>query len=424
MIRVIIVTFIIVLSLFAVHLSAALLMEERRFSLKKTAFLWCLAGVVLFFDLILCYSFLPESARLPVSLMVSYLYYWATFIYASADGFWKKCYLWLSYGSIFCISWTIATYVCRFFFFNMPMATIYIIRSLINILICLPLLFLYRKYGRPLIKEVSGFRSKNWRSMCGVSVLYFFVFVILLTKIKIQLEIDLDTLVLFLLIVLTFIAANVLCISNIYYMKKESRDELVKQNIDYLLSYIENARKTEEENRRLRHDIRHHDEQIASMARENNTEAILNYLGEKRKEDTFSLYSLNIMVNCILSSYAHKAKEAQIGFFAQADTPSETEIADTDFVAILANLLENALNASIEIMTTVPIQTYIRTLGTKTVITVSNGCKSNLKLENGLPVTRSVGIDSIIYSANRYNGIVNYKVENSICTVCVILNTN
>ena len=98
MIRVIVVTFIIVLSLFAVHLSAALLMEERRFSLKKTAFLWCLAGVVLFFDLILCYSFLPESARLPVSLMVSYLYYWATFIYASADGFWKKCYLWLSYA--------------------------------------------------------------------------------------------------------------------------------------------------------------------------------------------------------------------------------------------------------------------------------------------------------------------------------------
>lgn len=423
MIRVIMVTFIVGLSLFAVHVSAALLMEERRFSLKKTAFLWLLAGVVLFFDLLLCYRFLPETVRLPASLMISYLYYWATFMYASADGFWKKCYLWVSYGSIFCISWTIATYLCRLFFAYLPMATIYIIRGAMNILICVPLLFLYRKYGRPLIREVSGFRSKNWRSMCGVSILYFFIFVILLSKIKMEVEVDSETLVLFILIVLTFIAANILCISNIYYMKKESRDELVKQNIDYLTAYLESARKTEEENRRLRHDIRHHDEQIASMARENNTEAILSYLGKKSKEDSLVLYSPNIMVNCILTSYAKKAKEAQIGFSAQADTQAKTKIVDTDFVAILANLLENALNASIEIKATTPIQTYIRTVGTKTVITVSNECKPNLKLENGLPINRSVGIDSIIYSANRYNGVVNYKIENSICTVCVILNT-
>lgn len=423
MIRVIVVTSIVVLSLFSLHLSAALLMEERRFSLKKTVLLWLLAGIVLFFDLLLCYSFLSEPLKLPVSLMVSYLYFWVTFIYASADGFWKKCYLWVSYGSIFCISWTIATYICQFVFASMTMATIYIIRSVINVLICLPLLFLYRKYGRPLIKEVSGFHSKNWNSMCIVSTLYFFIFVILLTRIKMKSEVDLEILVLFILIVFTFIATNVICISNIYYMKKETRDELVKQNIDYLTSYLENARKTEKENRRLRHDIRHHDEQIISMARENNTEAILKYLGEKRKEDVYAVYSPNIMVNCILTSYTKKAKEANIGFIAQADTPSQTKIADTDFVAILANLLENALNASIEVMSTLPIQTHIRTIGAKIVITVSNECRPDLKLDNGLPINRSVGIDSIIYSANRYNGVVNYKVESNICTVCVVLNT-
>ena len=55
------------------------------------------------------------------------------------------------------------------------------------------------------------------------------------------------------------------------------------------------------------------------------------------------------MVNGILSSYARKAKEAGVEYTAQADTPVQSPIADVDFVAILANLLENALNACVKI---------------------------------------------------------------------------
>ena len=49
------------------------------------------------------------------------------------------------------------------------------------------------------------------------------------------------------------------------------------------------------------------------------------------------------MVNELLRSYAEKAKAAGVAFTAQADTPAQSDVADVDFVAILANLLENAL---------------------------------------------------------------------------------
>ena len=61
------------------------------------------------------------------------------------------------------------------------------------------------------------------------------------------------------------------------------------------------------------------------------------------------------MVNGILSSYARKAKEAGVEYTAQADTPVQSPIADVDFVAILANLLENALNACVKINSPGPI---------------------------------------------------------------------
>ena len=45
-----------------------------------------------------------------------------------------------------------------------------------------------------------------------------------------------------------------------------------------------------------------------------------------------------------------------------------------------------------------------------------------IKLENGLPTARGIGIDSIISSSNRYQGEINYKIQEGICTACVILN--
>ena len=109
-------------------------------------------------------------------------------------------------------------------------------------------------------------------------------------------------------------------------------------------------------------------------------------------------------------------------YTAQADTPAQSGVADVDFVAILANLLENALNACIAQKNSGPIKVHIRNVGNKPVIAVSNPCSTDLKLENGLPTARGIGIDSIISSSVRYQGDINYKIQEGICTACVILN--
>ena len=110
-----------------------------------------------------------------------------------------------------------------------------------------------------------------------------------------------------------------------------------------------------------------------------------------------------------------------MAFTAPAEPPAQSDVADVDFVAILANLLENALHACTAAHSAGPIRVHIRNVGKKTVLAVSNSCV-NLKLENGLPAERSVGIDSIVSAAERYQGEVHYKVEAGVCTACVILN--
>ena len=128
------------------------------------------------------------------------------------------------------------------------------------------------------------------------------------------------------------------------------------------------------------------------------------------------------MVNELLRSYANKAQAVGVAFAAQADTPEQSGMSDVDFVAILANLMENALNACVGMGSGGPIRVHVRDIGRKTVIAVSNPCPDGLKLENGLPAARGIGIDSIASAAARYQGEVHYKVENGVCTACVILN--
>ncbi len=418
----IIIAFFVSLLFFATHLTAGLLLQERKYSLKKTALLWGSAGIFLFLDLCFCFVFLSKPWRMLVALMLSYLYFWGIFICASADGFWKKCYLWITYGCVFCVSLSVSFYGCYLLVPNGSDAFVYFIRGVLYGVICFAILFAYHKYGRPLIRDVSGFRTKNWISLSVVSAIYFFTFVILLSKISADNGINPNTLLLFSLLVCSFALANILIISNIYQMRKEARDELVRQNVEYLMSYVENARKNEQESRRIRHNLRHHTERIAAMAREGNTEGILAYLGHNKEAPEFPAWCPNATVNGILGSYAEKAKKAGVEYIAQADTPEQSEVADVDFVAILANLLENALNACVALKSSGPIRVHIRNVGNKTVIAVSNPCGADLKLENGLPIARGIGIDSIISSSVRYQGDINYKIQEGICTACVILN--
>lgn len=413
---------IVCLILFCIHLSAAVLLEERRFSRKKTFVLWLIAGFVFFLVVYFCYSLLPSSIRLAVSLLVAFLYFWATFLYASADGFWKKCYLWVTYGTVFCILWPISVMLSKVLVPQNQDIFVYLLRAGLQFCFCIPLLLLYRKYVRPLIREVSGFHSANWLRLFVSSIVYFLLFLILMTLMSGENWLNKTLTILFFINICAFCASTVVSISIIYYMRKEGRDEAVRQNMEYMVDYVENVKQRENEIRRLRHDIHHHNEHIVSLAREGNCEEILKYLGSHEEKIEYQRsWCSNIVVNGILSSYESKAKEKGVEFVASADTPAHSKIKDVDYVSLLANLLENALNATEKIKSKGPISVDIRRVCEKVVIVVANP-SFPFKLENGLPVNRSIGIDSITTTARKYQGEVNYSYDNNICSCCVVLN--
>lgn len=121
------------LAIFAALLAAGLLMQERRRSVQKAALLWGAEGLILLLDLYLCFGLLPAPLRLPVSLTVGFLSYSAVFIAVSADGFWKKVYLLITFFCVCCISWSGGLYLCYFLLPDRPMAVKYLVRTALHI---------------------------------------------------------------------------------------------------------------------------------------------------------------------------------------------------------------------------------------------------------------------------------------------------
>ncbi len=107
--------------------------------------------------------------------------------------------------------------------------------------------------------------------------------------------------------------------------------------------------KSEERLTMLRHDIKHHFNELYAMAKQNRGEEIAEYISQMQmfleNEDEYS-ESGNRDIDSLLNYLLNKAQKVLKKVDYQINIPQELEIRTFDLNAILGNLLENAIYAS------------------------------------------------------------------------------
>lgn len=208
-------------------------------------------------------------------------------------------------------------------------------------------------------------------------------------------------------------------------MDYETKTELIGKNKKYLEGQLALAKENELTARTIRHDFRHHNQNIAALLQKGDIKEALRYV-EQYDESLGAAapkeFCPHSTVNAILSSFYIRAQKDGISVLASADTPEESPIADMDFVAILSNLLENAWNGCRECGSGGEIRVNIRSVADKTVIVCGNSCRSDLAIEDGMLRKRGTGIDSIVLAVKKYDGDIHYELKDGFLTACVILN--
>ncbi len=405
------------------HVTIIYHMSERKYFGKEVILYSCIYTAS--FVSLMNYGYVTGG----ITLLFSYAgIVLCTFLFSclvSQDCFSKKCFLFITYFCLFSVMDNIMKIMVKLLLPHSSVPAGYYVAIVLRSAALLTILALYKKYAVAVLRSLADISRKRWWNLALVALLFY----LLQTAVSILngLTFIPSKFVLLVFAVISFVMCAVygVVFNNISYMKKDAEAALIRQNAEYLsirLSALQNA---EETYRRLRHDMRHHLETIAEYAKEGDIEAVLAYIREysiEISETAVRQYALNKTINNILSVYAGKAEESGIDFTVKCNSPADLAVREIDLISLLGNLLENALHGCQRSEKEQPyIKIRIRVQDGRMSIVCGNTCPDKLKLSEGLPAGKSIGISSILAVCRKYNGTLDYKVEDGICFACAVL---
>lgn len=338
----------------------------------------------------------------------------------------KKSFLFLTYFGLFHIIDNTLKLMVALFLPHLPALVGYYLVNMLRTAALLLILALYKRYAAPVMQSLAEIKKNRWWNLALIALLFYLLQVAVTVLYLANAMSAAYLLFLFIAISLVMCAVYAVVFSNISYMKKDAEAELVRQNAEYFSSRLSVLQNAEDTNRRLRHDMRHHIDTIAAYAKTGDNAAILAYIGEygnEISEAAVKQYSVNRTVNSILSVYAGKAEENGIDFLVRCNVTKDLEVREIDLIALLGNLLENALHGCQESgKENKMMEIHIRLQNDRLIILCNNTCPDNLKLSGGLPAGKSIGISSILSVCQKYDGNLDYRIEKDSCSVCAVLN--
>ena len=390
----------------------------KRFTLYSCIYIACFVGMG-------GYGYATGGVTGILSYMVIVVALFLYFCIVSRDYFSKQCFLFISYFCLFSVLDNILKLMVKLFLPRIPEMAGYYVVIVLRSVVLLLVLALYKKYAVTIFRSLIG-GGKRWWNLALIALL-FYLLQATVSVLNARNAIS-GTYLLLAFAAVSFLMCAVygIVFSNVSYMKKDAEAALVRQNAEYLSNQLSVLQRAEEANRRLRHDMRHHMEVVAEYAKTGDTSAILAYIGEygtEISEAAVKRYSENRTLNSILSAYADKAGEGGISFSVRCNVPKELKIREIDLIALLGNLLENALHGCQESgKEKQSIEVHIRLQNNRLIIVCNNTCPDRLKLSGGLPAGKSIGISSILSVCQKHDGILDYRIENDVCSACAVLN--
>lgn len=198
--------------------------------------------------------------------------------------------------------------------------------------------------------------------------------------------------------------------------------QLERQYTDISAKFYEDLSREYDNSRILIHDIKRHLNYIADKTAEGEPQEVLKYIGDVTGD--FGLnnrikYSGYQIVDAMINRYVHFCKRDGIKIEIEPLMTGLTFMLDSDVIALLGNLFDNAVEATLK--TNEPrIMIGIHHAGEKiTVIRVSNTCKSAPKAILGKLITskllnkdkHGIGTKSIMRVVEKYDGDFRWEYD-------------
>ena len=390
------------------HIGASLFFAKPRFGKWATAAIWLL--YVAFMMLLP-----PDTPTLNFFLTLAI--HFILFFVTTTGSVQEKGFLFFSYASIYTCCGTLYSVIDA----RLQSELLLIVFALG--LIALMQVLLYAVL-LPSFRKVAPYIRTGWGKFYAV-VLSFFALVVMQTAFPVMSPMSDKELAVFLLTILAFCITYVSVFASMKNMVELTREKQKQTHAELLLMQVESQAKEAELIRQNRHDMRHHYEMLLSYAENGNLEQFTEYLKrhtEHIEAITTGRFCENETVNNILKVYHQKANEQNIATEIRAAAKPNLSADAPDLVAIVANVLENALHGAAESGSEEPfIHVNIKHQSGRFVVSCDNSCKASLDFEEMPEYLRGIGIQSITATADKYGGSCRFSAKDGVFHCMVVM---
>ena len=286
----------------------------------------------------------------------------------------------------------------------------------------------YFCYFRERLRRVYRNMGNGFGTVAMISFLAFFMLSVLLVYNELRKKQDLAQIFLMVSAYAFLIAVYVVLFRFMVQSEREQQLKELQFREKLMLAQLKSYGEMEWDAKQTRHDIRHHNMVVMELARKRDCDGILAYLEEyeeREEEKNARRFCGNFAMDSVLSAYVKKAEAAGICVETQVQAWGTSRISDYDLVSILANVLENAVHGCLRAEGEHRMKVCIWQKKTKLVIVCSNNCGGDILFQEGIPKARDrdgIGVESILRTAGKYEGNVDFSAEGGMFTCRVILN--
>lgn len=210
---------------------------------------------------------------------------------------------------------------------------------------------------------------------------------------------------------------------------QKERDMLAAQ-LNLATKEFAALRQLQEHTAVYRHDMRHHFTFLQHLAAEGSLEGIKDYLSAAQRDmDAITpiRFCENETVNLILSSFAAKAKLADVTLMIDAKLPETLSLSDTELCSLISNSLENAITAAAaspdSARRTVAFKAMVHK--NKLLITTENAYSGQIVMKDGKPLSaldgHGYGTRSLSSIAEWHGGQAIFSATDGVFTLKIML---
>ena len=325
----------------------------------------------------------------------------------------------LTYSIFFCISMT---------FFQIIKGSIGDAYPVPTVLILFAILFLsdfyFLRYVCTLCLAAEKHITTGWAHLIVVNAV-FIITIILTSVFPVRLTSFRDpSFINFVFLSVSIMAVYPVIFRSINSMSEAAMKREVEAQNKLLITQIEaeNAQIVAES--QARHDRRHHNLVMLEFAKNNDIESVREYLAQLVKSDSALWgevrYCENTTVNTVLTVYERRAAESGIDVSISANVYSGIAVPPQDMVIVIANLFENAIHAASALKTKKShIDITIKESPQRLLIKVENSCKEKTIFDKSC---HGIGINSVIDTVAKYDGMYDFGAEDGIFIAKVTMN--